>query len=145
MEVILSGDLKGVGEKGERRNVKPGYARNYLLRQGLAVLPSDTSAKSLESDFKKREVALENTKASENIAESVQNIKLEFILKSEKGKTTYTGITAKKIEEELEKKYQIHADKIDIKGAMKEIGEHPVNITVGTKVFEALILLTSAK
>lgn len=143
MEVILTGDLKGTGEKGERKNVKPGFARNYLLPSGLAILPEDPSARKLELDFSKREEAGEAAKASEDIAEAIQNLNLEFVLKSEKGKGTYTGITGKKIAEELMKKYQIHAEKVDQKGALKEVGEYNVKFSVGVKEFEVLIKIIS--
>lgn len=45
MEVILKDDVKGLGYKNDTVTVKPGYGRNYLLPQGLAVLATQTNKK----------------------------------------------------------------------------------------------------
>src|SRR5262245_60051770 len=46
--VVLVDDLDHVGKQGEVVEVKPGYARNYLIPYGLAVAPTDENLKTLE-------------------------------------------------------------------------------------------------
>ena len=50
MEVILLDDLKGVGQKGATVNVKPGFARNFLLPRKLALLATDGNKKRIERE-----------------------------------------------------------------------------------------------
>ena len=52
MEVILLEDMKGVGTKGATVNVKPGFARNYLLPRRLAI-PTGTKAANLYQELER--------------------------------------------------------------------------------------------
>ena len=47
MKVVLIKDIPQLGQVGESKDVKPGYARNFLLVKGLAVLPSDPKAQEI--------------------------------------------------------------------------------------------------
>ncbi|MFA7244011.1 MAG: 50S ribosomal protein L9 [Patescibacteria group bacterium] len=139
MEVIFTKKLEGIGELGERRNVKPGFARNYLIPKGLAFYATDSRAKKLESEYLINKEKEEDESRSKDLAESIQNLNLNFVLKAEKGKKAYTGINAKKIEDELAEKYQIHAEKVNLKGALKDEGDHSVKIVIGGKEFELMV------
>ncbi len=55
MDVILLEDLKGVGAKGALVHVKPGYARNYLLPQGLAFEATASAMKQIEEERRRTE------------------------------------------------------------------------------------------
>ena len=55
MEVILLDDLEGVGQKGSTVNVKPGFARNYLLPRRLAI-PIGTKAGNLYEELTRQKV-----------------------------------------------------------------------------------------
>lgn len=145
MEIILTKNLAGVGEAGERKNVKPGFARNYLIPNGLAVNPTDNEGQKLEKKFLEKEEKKEELEESKEILESIQNLKLEFELKAESGKKTYSGINAKKIEESLLEKYQIHAEKVDLKGSIKEAGEQEIEIVVAGTKYPVNIKITAKK
>ena len=56
MEVILLDDLKGVGQKGATVNVKPGFARNFLLPRRLAI-PTGTKAANLYQELARQKAA----------------------------------------------------------------------------------------
>ena len=56
MEVILLDDLQGVGQKGSTVNVKPGFARNYLLPRRLAI-PTGTKAANLYQELERQKAA----------------------------------------------------------------------------------------
>lgn len=143
MEVILKESINGVGERGERKNVKPGFARNYLLPSGLAFLAGQPEAKKLETEFLAKKEKEEQAENQSELAEAIQNLQLDFTLKAEKGKKTYAGISAKKIAEELEKKYQFQPEKIDLKSALKKEGEHEVKIVVGGKQFDVKVKIAT--
>lgn len=145
MEVILTENLEGVGEKGERKNVKPGFARNYLIPQGLAVYATDSLGHKIEKEFLEKEEKEEKLSESKEIVESIQNLNLEFDFKAEKGKKTYAGVNAKKIKDSLLEKYQIHAERVDLKGSIKQKGDHTVEITVGGKKYPVKVKVVSKK
>jgi len=52
MEIILKEDVKGVGYKNDTVNVKPGYGRNYLIPQGLAIIANNSNKKQVEENIR---------------------------------------------------------------------------------------------
>ena len=89
MRVILLTDVPKVGKKGEIKDVADGYARNFLLKRGLAVMESEGSKKVLEKqkedaaklDAQKREEAKELKKI-------IEQKTLEFKVKAKEGKVS---------------------------------------------------------
>ena len=57
MKVIFLKDVKGQGKKDEIKDVKPGYAQNFLIKNGYAVALTETSKKKLDIDTEKRKQA----------------------------------------------------------------------------------------
>ena len=64
MEVILKEDVVNLGYKDDIVNVKKGYARNYLIPQGKAIIATDSSKKILAENLKQRAHKLEQIKAT---------------------------------------------------------------------------------
>ena len=54
MEVILKQDVPNLGYANEKMNVKPGYARNYLIPQGLAIMATEQNKKILAENLKQK-------------------------------------------------------------------------------------------
>ena len=54
MEVILKQDVPNLGYTNEKINVKPGYARNFLIPQGIAILATETNKKILAENLKQK-------------------------------------------------------------------------------------------
>ena len=104
MKVILKQDIKGVGKKDQIINAADGYAKNYLFPKNLAV-PADTGnmnnlkAKKDSENFRKGE----ELKASQNLAEKMKNMTLEFKVKAGENGRLFGCITAKEIAETLKK------------------------------------------
>ena len=105
MKVILKQDVKKVGKKGEIVEVSDGYARNFLIARGLAV---QSTKKSLEilGEQKKEEAALEAQKEAEarKAAAELENMTLDFHVKSGKEGKVFGSVSTKQIAEELTKK-----------------------------------------
>ena len=112
MKGILLSDVKKVGKKGEMVDVSDGYARNFLIRQKLAVAATETSRQIL-AEQKAKDMAKEaelEAQANE-IKKKLENITLEFKVKAGEGGRVFGSVSSKQICEELQKKYQIHVDK----------------------------------
>ncbi len=79
IEIILKKDVDGLGDEGEIKKVANGYARNYLLPFGHAVLKTDNNLKKLESEkdaIQKRKQ--EKFEASKSFADKINGIELNF-------------------------------------------------------------------
>ena len=88
MEVILKQDVKNLGYKDDVVKVKPGYGRNFLVPQGLAILATPSSKKVLTETLKQRAFKEEKIKKdAEGVAETLKKTTLKVAAKAgESGK-----------------------------------------------------------
>lgn len=129
MKVILLKDVKSQGKKGDLINVSDGYARNFLLPQGLAKEASKQAMNELEG---KRDAAnyhrnVEEEKAR-NIAERMKEITVKLSAKAGAGGKLFGSITSKDVAEALKAQFNIDIDKrkFDLKDGIKTCGETSV-------------------
>ena len=132
MEVIFIKDLKNQGKKGQIKNVKDGYAENFLIKNGYAVKKTKENLSKLEHEKAKKakedELNKENAKKMKNdLAKEV----LEFKVKTGAGDKVFGSISVKQIKDELDKKgYKIEKNMIDIDGTIASLGFHEVKINL---------------
>ena len=121
MKVILLQDVKKVGKKGEVVKVADGYGQNFLIKNKLAVLETNTSRKIVESQKEaEHQQDLENQAKAKELAKEIESITLEFTLKSGKDGKTFGSVSTKQVVEQLREKYGIKIDK------RKFIDAHPI-------------------
>ena len=88
MEVIFIKDLKNQGKKGEIKEVKDGYAKNFLIKNGYAVMKNETSLKELKRNLNnEKKLDEENRIKANKLKESLEKETYKFIEKW-KGKVT---------------------------------------------------------
>jgi len=132
MRLILVKDVRGIGRRGEIKEVRGGYARNYLIPQGLAKLATPAAIKELSAlradlEKKTKEVRERLMEAAEKIREDV----LIFPVRAGKEGVVFGSVTAGMITDELQKKNIItDDDKVDVNlnRPIKELGLHEVEI-----------------
>ena len=130
VKIVFTKNLAGIGEVGEEKNVKPGYARNYLLPQGLAVLSGSSQAKSLI--LSRRGAKKRIAKLAKEVL-NIETVTVEFKVKAKDSESSYQGVGATKIEKEIEKKYGPKV-KVKLKKAIRKLGEHKLKAKAsGTK------------
>ena len=101
MKVILLEPLENLGDVGQVVDVKPGYARNYLLPRGLAVLATESNLKALEARIRAQAKRLAERKAeAERLKEILENLTLTIPVRAGETKI-YGSVTAKDIAEAL--------------------------------------------
>lgn len=122
MKIILLADVRGVGKKGQTVDAKDGYAKNYLIPRGLAVISTDTNqrilAKNNAEDAAKQ---AELKKEAEELATRLEHINVEFKAKVGSDGRMFGAISPKQIEEGLKEQWGITIDK------RKFIDKYPAN------------------
>ncbi len=130
MEVILLSDQRHLGRRGEVVRVKSGFARNFLLPQGLALEASPANMKYFGEQKKKIDArhAKERDVAAE-IAAQLAAIKLVIPKRVGETQTLYGSVTAADVAEALAAKgVEVDKRKLEMGGGIKTLGDHKVAI-----------------
>ena len=146
VKVILREDVPKLGHAGEVVSVKPGFARNFLLRQGRAVLASEAKVKEIEhhqrliSDQVARQ--LKDLRAARD---RLEQLELEVRAQAGEEGRLFGSVTAIQIAELIaEKGIEIDRRKIDLSEPIKEVGEHIVPIRLHREIIANVRLKVTA-
>lgn len=132
MEVIFIKDLRGQGKKGEVKNVKDGYAQNFLIKNGYAVIKSKENLQKLEHEKSKKAKEDEiNKKNAEELKVKLAKEVLEFKVKTGEGDKVFGSISVKQIKEGLTKLgYKIDKSQIELNSSIASLGFHNVSLNL---------------
>ncbi len=136
MEIILRADVQHLGKIGEVVKVKDGYARNYLLPQGLAYPATETNKKKItyEGERLVKQQAAEKS-AAETEATRLAEVHLTFEVKVGEEEKLYGSVTSSDIQRKLaELGIQVDKRKIDLAEPIRELGEYNVGIKIHPEV-----------
>ena len=134
--VLLREDIETLGGRGEIVKVKAGYARNYLLPQGLATLATKGNLRQIEGERAAllKKAAIEKATA-EAQKEQMGTIALEFERKAGEGGTLFGSVTSMDIAAALQAKgYEIDRKRIVLRDPIKETGEYTVKVKLHREV-----------
>jgi large subunit ribosomal protein L9 len=136
MEIILRADVQHLGKIGEVVKVKDGYARNYLLPNGLAYPATEANKKKIayEGERLVKQQAAEKS-AAETEATRLADVKLTFEVKVGEEEKLYGSVTASDIQRKLEELgIKVDKRKIDLPEPIRELGEYKVGIKIHPEV-----------
>lgn len=130
MEVIFIKDLKNQGKRGEVKNVKDGYAENFLIKNGYAVKKTKENLAKLNHELAKKEKEnQENKKNALELKEKLAKVVLEFRVKTGEGDKVFGSISVKQIKEELTKQgFKIEKSAIKLNNSIASLGFHNVDL-----------------
>ena len=130
MKVIFIKDLRGQGKKGEIKEVKDGYAKNFLIKQGYAVKETKESLKILnEQNEKAHEEDEKNRKEALELKKKLEKEKIKFTVKTGEHDKVFGSVSVKQIKDELDKKnYKIDKKQIVIDHPITSLGFHEITI-----------------
>jgi large subunit ribosomal protein L9 len=136
MEVILRQTVAKLGRVGEVVSVKDGYARNYLLPQGLAYPATEGNKRRIESDARRHAEQLASDKVgAETVAGHLGSVELEFTAKAGEGDKLFGSITSADIAGQLkERGFAIDKRMVELTEPLKMIGIYPVAIRLHPEV-----------
>ena len=147
MRVILIKDVKKLGAIGEIKEVSDGYARNYLIPQGLALEATATRLKETEE----RDLKKQKQKSKEEAAARALQTKLEGKTVNLRARTggsdkLFGAITVKEIAEALQKEYgaQIDRKKIELKEPIKHLGTYDAKVKIYPAIQAQIQIIVAA-
>jgi len=147
MKVILTQDVKGLGKKDDIKEVKEGYAHNFLLKNKLAVIATGFANEKLLTEKKKREALLK--KELYDAKELKNKLSLEKIIIEAKvgnGEKIFGTISSKDISNSLlEKGYKIEKKNIEIPHHINQLGLYQIKIHLFQGVTAKLDILITEK
>ena len=130
MKVILTTNVKKLGKIGDKVSVKPGYARNYLLPNNMALRENKKNAEyyeKIKDDMKKNEEIKFNDAVK--LMEEIKKLKIIFKKEADEKDQLYGSISKKEIIDFLQdNKLKVKSDDIIIRDQIKSIGEHIIEI-----------------
>jgi large subunit ribosomal protein L9 len=146
-KILLREDIENLGGRGEIVKVKAGYARNYLLPQGMATLATKGNVKQIDNERSAllKKAAGERATA-EAQAEQMGNITLSFERKAGETGQLFGSVTSMDIADAIKAKgYEIDRRKIVLKDSIKETGDYTVNVKLHREVTLAIPVTVTAE
>jgi large subunit ribosomal protein L9 len=142
VQVVLTEDLPNVGRSGQLVNVRPGYARNFLIPRGLAAIATKDNVARIEHE---KRVALaraaKHRAASEQLAERLKGVVLRITAPVGEENKLYGSVTSRDVEEALLASQKIEIDRRKIlMDPIKEIGTHRIPVRIASGVEAELVV-----
>ncbi|MEK7560546.1 MAG: 50S ribosomal protein L9 [Patescibacteria group bacterium] len=130
MKIILLKDIPEIGRKGDIKDVREGFGRNFLLPRCLAKIATPSVVSEISRDAKRREGARAAAADSEKIlAERLSQMEVHISMKTGDKDKTFGAVSAIKIAQELKKqKVAIAKEWIDLDKPIKTTGAHAVAV-----------------
>jgi large subunit ribosomal protein L9 len=138
MEVILKKDIPKLGYKNDLITVKNGYARNYLIPKGLAVLASESGKKVLAEDKKQKAHKEEKIRnEAEELAKALGALQIKIAAKAGTSGKIFGSVNNIQIANAIKEQHNLEIDRKDIfvdGDSIKELGEYIAKIKLHKEV-----------
>ena len=138
MEVILKQDVINLGFTNEKVNVKPGYARNYLIPQGIAIMATESNKKVLAETLKqKAHKEAKIRKSAEDLSDTLKNLVIRIGAKAAESGKIFGSVNALQIAQALKEQHNIEIDRKKIHvdhEHIKELGTYKAKIHLHKEV-----------
>ena len=148
MKVVLKTDLKNIGKKDELVNVSDGYARNYLIPRGLAVVADASAMSAIKSKNEaiehRKQVELENAR---QIASIINGNSIKIESKAGSSGKLFGSITSKEIAAALKEQYDVDLDKrkIELESDIKSFGTYSATVKIISGVSADIYIIVTEK
>ncbi len=130
MKVILTTTIKKLGKVGDKVSVKPGFARNFLFPNKIALRENKKNSEyyeKIKDEIKEKEEV--KYVEAKKLIDKIKKIKIEFNKEADEKDQLYGSISKKEILDFLmENKIKVKSDDLFIKNQIKSIGEHIIQI-----------------
>ena len=134
MEVILKQDVANLGYTNDKVNVKAGYARNFLIPKGLAIIATETNKKILAETMKQRSFKEDKIfKSAEELAKALNNVTVKIGAKAAESGKIFGSVNAIQIAQALKDQFNFEVDRKRIHvdhEHIKELGTYNARVTL---------------
>jgi len=138
MEVILKQDLENVGYANDLVKVKKGYAMNYLIPQGLAVMATPSNKKVMQENLRQKAHKEEKVKAdAETLAKALSTSVVKIGAKAGTSGKIFGSVNAMQVADALKEQFKFEIDRksIHVDGdSIKELGTHKATVKLHKEV-----------
>lgn len=136
MEVILKDDVKGLGFKNDIVEVKPGYGRNYLIPQGIAIIADKTNKKIVAENIRQASHKAEKVKLdAQAIADQIGDQVFELPAKVGESGKIFGAVTTTQLSDALKAKgIEVDRKKISFDSEVKAAGEYTASVALHKEV-----------
>ena len=140
VKVILTDEVRGLGNRGEVVSVAAGYARNFLLPKELAYLATPGNVKRLEQEKKRYDVSQAKEKdQAATVAKAFEGLSVTVRKKAGDHDAIYGSVTASELAVALAAKgITVDRRRIDLEEPIKRLGTHTVHVRLHREVIAAL-------
>ena len=147
MQIILNQDVQTLGKAGEIITVKPGFARNYLIPQGIATMATKKNIEATQKVIEIQERKDARTRTNlEALAERLNKLTLKFELQAGEDDKLFGSVTNIMIAEAIaEKGYTVDRKEIEMEETIKSVGNHYVVVKLGNGFSGRIKIKVSAK
>lgn len=146
MKVILTQDVRGKGKKGQMIEAAEGYARNFLLPKGMAVLATADAVNTMNLQAKAKAKADAEAKAAAlEIAEKLKSCQVKIAAKGGEGGKLFGAVTGKELAAALKEQYGMDVDskKLVLDQPIKTFGSFEVKAKLGFEISGTVYVLVT--
>jgi large subunit ribosomal protein L9 len=145
MKVILKHDVKGLGREGDVKEVKGGYARNFLIPNGAVVVADTGALKNWERHRAEREDRDRALRAeAEATAERLRDLRLEIAVKAGEKNRLFGSVTNREIADLLAREgIEVDRHQIALHEPIKTVGEHRVTVHLGSSIDPQVVVVVT--
>lgn len=144
MKVILKVDVKGKGKKGQMIEGAEGYARNFLLPRGQAVLATADAVNTMRLQEKaKAKADAEAKAAAQELAEKLKNAQVKIATRGGEGGKLFGAVTGREIASALKEQYGLDIDskKLVLEEPIKSFGSYQIKAKLGFEISGTVYVL----
>ncbi len=138
MEIILRQDIQNLGHKNDLISVKPGYARNYLIPKGLAILATPTAKKVRDEEMRQKAFKEEKIKnEAETIAKALEGKTLKIGAKAGTSGKIFGSVNAFQVADAIKEQLKLDIDRkmIEVDGeSIKELGNYTARVKLHKEI-----------
>lgn len=147
MRVLLCEDVAALGWLGDVVEVRTGYARNYLLPQGLAIVPTEANLKALAKEKAKRAEQRKVAKGRlEEVVAAVEGAEAVVAAKANEQGVLFGSVGSRDIAANLrEQGFEVADDVVKLPEHIKQVGTHSVSLKFGTDLTATVSVVVVAK
>lgn len=132
MKVLFVKDMKKVAKKGDIKEVKDGYAENYLIKNGFAVQVTNQNMNNFAKEKQKEQEDFDNkTQEAEELKKKLEKLVLKFKVKTGEQDKVFGTVSSKQIKDELHKQgFKIEKRDIELTSSLASLGFHNVKVNL---------------